>query len=70
MKYGIYIECPDERRELQVIVYNKYECKRAINMLETYYDVYSHYKVYAEEIDEPKYCHISELKRTYKTLGI
>lgn len=68
MKYGIYIKCPDERKELQVIV-DEDDVKSAIDMLETYYDFYSYYELFSEEIEVPKYLNINDLESKYKKLG-
>jgi len=69
MKYGIYIKAPDEYEELQVIVDNMGEVKQAIEMLETYYDMYSHYSLYYKEIQKPEYKSLLDLKQKYRTLG-
>jgi len=69
MEYGIYIKAPDECEELQVIVSSIDEVEEAIKMLETYYDMYSHYSLYYKLLQKPEYESLLDLKQKYKTLG-
>ena len=69
MKFEVYIKACREPRKLQLIVDNMDEVKKAMEMLETYYDHYSGYEVYYLKQETPVYCDISELKQKYKRLG-